>query len=170
MSDEIKPPDQTEEAAILAGPTPGAVQSWRDEEPGRKMYGTTGFVSVVPDDAYDGANLPTDRRKAAVSNLRNMLADTGLAPVEASQLLNRSGVVRAEGRTADQQRKEARTILARTFGADDVDAVLRDVTKLTKRDPRFHTWLNRKGLGNDGETLVTLARAARSQRAAGRLK
>ena len=99
-----------------------------------------------------------------------MLADTGLAPVEAQAMLNRAGIVRTEGKTVEQARKEAREQLSRTFGKDGADAALSDANRLVTRDPRFAKWIEKKGLVNDAQTIVQLAYAARSQRMAGRLK
>ncbi|MDZ7594414.1 MAG: hypothetical protein U0932_07160 [Thiobacillus sp.] len=170
MSEENAPPSETEQAAILSASAPGSVQAWRNEHmPERKTYPTLAeFGTVVPESMFNGADLPTEKRQAAVRELRGMLADTGLAPVEAGYLLNRSSIVRAENKTDEQQRREARAVLAKEF--DDPDAALSDARKLITRDPRFAKFIARKGLGNDAETVLTLARAARSQRAAGKLK
>jgi len=170
MSEELEPLSETEQAEILAAPTPRHVEAWRKEAmPERSLYPSNAeFGSVVPDDMFAGANLPTEKRQAAVRELRGMLADTGLSPAEANGLLMRAGHVRADGKTDEQQRREARKELAKQFG--DPDAALADARKLIARDPRFSKFIERKGLGNDTETIITLARAARSQRAAGKLK
>ncbi|MBW6496411.1 MAG: hypothetical protein K0B16_18015 [Burkholderiaceae bacterium] len=170
MSEEFTPPSETEQAAILSESAPGTVQSWRDEHtPERRVYPTLAeFGTVVPDNMFDGADLPTEKRQAAVKELRGMLADTGLSPVEAGHLLSRSAIVREGGKTDDQQRREARAVLAKVF--NDPDAALADARKLIARDPRFAKFIARRGLGNDAEAILTIARAARSQRAAGKLK
>lgn len=170
MADEqATGPTETDQAAILAGPTPPDVVAWRNEDPARRMYPSSpGFADVVPASMFEGADLPTPVRESAVKELRGMLEDTGLSPAEARQLLNRPSHVRAEGRSDEQQRKAARLELSRVF--NDPDQALTDVKKLVSRDPRLAKFLTAKGIGNDPETIVTLARAARSQRAAGRLK
>lgn len=171
MSEEFTPVSETEQAEILAEKTPFHVEQWRAEDTPRSFYSkTTGMEKVVPDNAFDGADLPADKRQAAVANLRNMLADTGLAPIEAQAMINRAGIVRSEGKTVEQARREARAQLARTFGADGAEAALADAKKLVTRDPRFAKWIDKKGLGNDAQTIVQLAYAARSQRIQGRLK
>lgn len=162
-------PTETEQVAMLAGPTPPEVAAWRNEDPARRMYpNSPGFADVVPASMFEGANLPTPVRESAVKNLRAALEDTGLSPAEARGLLNRASHVRAEGRNDEQQRKAARVELSRVFS--DPDQALADAKKLVTRDPRLAKFLEAKGLGNDAESLVTLARAARSQRMAGRLK
>lgn len=172
MSDEIQqPPSETEQAEILATPTPSHVMAMRNEDPARQMFPHNyEFSGLVRDDAFEGADLPADKRAAAVANLRGMLADSGLSPAEAGALFNRAAIVRSEGKTTEQQTKEARIALKRVFGEGDVDQVLADTRKLINRDPRFAKWLDKKGLGNDPETVIQFARQARSQRLAGRLK
>jgi hypothetical protein len=170
MSEDLAPVSETEQVEILATPTPRHVEAWRkDAMPERSLYPSNAeFGTVVPDDMFAGASLPAEKRQAAVRELRGMLADTGLSPADASALLMRSAHVRADGKTEEQQRREARTALAKHFS--DPDAAMADVRKLVARDPRFSKFLVRKGLGNDTETILTLARAARSQRLAGKLK
>ena len=170
MSDENAPLTETEQAAILAEPTPGHVLTWRDEHmPERRLYSQNAeFNTVVPDDMFAGADMPTEKRQAAVKELRGMLADTGLAPAEANQLLNRTGHVRVEGKTVEQQRREARAALAKQY--DNPDQALADARKLIARDPRFSKFIERRGLGNDADSILIIARAARSQRLAGKLK
>lgn len=148
MSDEIQqPPSETEQAEILATPTPGHVMAMRNEDPARRLYPLNSeFSGVVPNDAFEGADLPGDKRAAAVANLRGMLADTGLSPAEAGALFNRAAIVRNEGKTTEQQVKEARVELKRVFG-DEADSALADARKLIQRDTRFAKWLEKKGAG-----------------------
>lgn len=170
MSEETTLPTETEQAAILAAQAPGNLETWRDENmPERRLYpDSTAFGSVVPDDMFAGADLPPEKRQAAVKELRGMLADTGLSPAEAQQLLNRSAHVRADGKNDEQRRKETRMELSREFG--DAKQALADAEKLLARDPRFAKFIRVRGLGNDAEAVKLLARAARSQRFAGKLK
>jgi hypothetical protein len=170
MAEEIQAPTEAEQVGILSAPTPDSVQAWRDEDPARGLYSKNSeFGEAVPDNMFDGANLPTEKRQAAVNELRSMLADTGLSPNEARQLLNRSGMVRSAGMSDEQQRKEAQNALSKIYGKD-ADDVIADTRKLIARDPRLAKYLHVHGIGNDGETVLLMARAARSQRAAGRLK
>lgn len=170
MSEENALPNEAEQVAILSQHTPADVLARRNEEPARRMYSSNSeFVEAVPDSAFDGADMPPEKRQSAVTELRAMLADTGLSPLEARQLLNRSAHVRADGKSAEQQTREARLALRRQYG-DAADSALTDMRKLVKRDPRFAQFLERKGLGNDPETVLLLAAAARSQRTRGRLK
>lgn len=170
MADQTAPLDESGAVAILAQPDSTSLKQWRDEQmPERRLYKTTGFEDTVPDAMFPGADAPADRRAAAVTNLRNMLADTGLSPADARHLLSRAGAVRAADKDDEAQRREARKVLEQTFGAG-ADAALADAKKLIARDSRFSKYITRKGIGNDAETIVILARAARSQRAAGKLK
>lgn len=170
MSEESTPLTETEQVGILSEPTPGHVATWRNEDPARRLYASNSeFAEAVPDTAFEGADMPADKRQAAVTELRAMLADTGLSPLEARQLLNRSAHVRADSRTAEQQTKDAREALRRKYG-DTADEALSDMRKMVKRDPRFAQFLERKGIGNDPETILLLAATARSQRRSGRLK
>ncbi len=171
MDEEYTPPSETEQAEILSQPTPGHVVAMRNEDLARRMYpNNSEFGSVVPDNAFDGADLPASKRSAAVANLRGMFADTGLAPAEAAGLFNRAAIVRSEGKSTEQQVKAARGELDRIFGKDGSDQALADARKLITRDPRLAKWIESKGLGNDPETIVQFARQARSQRYAGKLK
>ena len=169
MVDQTPILDETAQAGILATRTPDGVVAWRNEDGARRIYpNNTEYAAVVPDDYFDGSELPTAQRESAVKELRGMLADTGLAPVQARALLSRSGHVRAEGKSAEEQRRETRKALSRAF--DNPDAAMADAKRLITRDARFSKFIHARGLGNDSETILMLAHAARSQRAAGRLK
>lgn len=178
MTDEINTaPSETEQVAFLAEPTPGEIVKWRSEDKDRACYpNTTGFESIITNDHFEGANQPADKRTAAVVNLRNMLADTGMAPLEAQAMLNRASIVRAEGKTVEAARKEARIELSRMFPGDaknpskGVDQALADAGRLLRRDSRLANFIERQGLGNDAKTIATLARAAGSLRNQGKLK
>ncbi len=176
MADEIQAPSETDLVEILSAPTPPSVEAWRDEEPGRRMYGAAGFESVVPSDAFDGAPLPTEKRQAAVENLRGMLADTGLSANDAKEILARAAIVRHDGKSTEERLREARKELVRQFPGDANDPnkgaeqVLKDAARMLGRDLRLAKYLDAQGLSNDPPTLTMLARAARSQRMAGRLK
>lgn len=159
-----------DQVSILAGDTPPVLQAWRAEDTPRNLYKTTGYESVIADDAFAGSTASSEARASAVSNLREAMRDTGIPPAEMNSLFTRSAIVRDENRSVDQQRAEARKQFARTFGEENVDQALADANKLINRDPRFARWLNAKGLGNDAPTLLMMAKAARSQRIAGRLK
>jgi hypothetical protein len=169
--DHIPAPDETELAADLAAATPYHVQRWRDtHEPERKTYPsiTSCYSEAVPDDSFDGADLPASKREAAVANLREMFMDTGLSPLDARGLVIRATVLRSEGKGAETERKSTRAVLAKQF--DDPDAAMRDARNLVNRDPRFAKWVAKQGLGNDAQTIVTLAKAARSLKQKGKLK
>ena len=170
MSQEDTPLTETEQAAILAQPTPGHVATWRDEHmPERRIYSSNAeFNTVVPDSMFAGADMPAEKRQMAVKELRGMLADTGIAPAEANRLLNRTASVRSDAKNDEQQRREARDVLAKQF--DNPDAALADARKLIARDPRFAKFIEHRGLGNDAESILIIAQAARSQRLAGKLK
>jgi len=86
VSEENTPLTETEQAAILAQPTPGHVATWRDEHmPERRIYSSNAeFNTAVPDDMFAGADMPAEKRQMAVKELRGMLADTGIAPAEAT--------------------------------------------------------------------------------------
>ncbi len=104
-----------------------------------------------------------------------MLADTGLSPNDAKDLLARASVVRHEGRSTEEQLREARKVLTRQFPGDaknpsqGAEMVLTDAARMLGRDPRLAKFINAQGLGNDPETLTMLSRAARSLRTRGRL-
>ncbi len=114
------------------------------------------------------ADLPASKREAAVANLREMFMDTGLSPLDARGLVIRATVLRSEGKGAETERKSTRAVLAKQF--DDPDAAMRDARNLVNRDPRFAKWVAKQGLGNDAQTIVTLAKAARSLKQKGKLK
>ena len=170
MSDDTPEVSATDLVELFATTPPPAVQNVRASQPERRLYQTTGFESVIRDDEFEGSDMPAQARAAAVKELRNVLYDVGLSPAEAQQMLNRAAQVRAEGMTAEQARKEARTELARQFGKDGADAALRDAQKLVMRDPRFGKFIHMKGLGNDPQTLIQMARLATSQRTKGLLR
>lgn len=163
-------PSESEQVAILAQPTPDHIAAWRGEDTARTLFkGNEQFSDAAPDKMFDGADAPAASRQAAVRELRGMLADTGLTSQDAGVIMNQAKVVRATGRSAQDQRRETRAALESAFGTD-ADRALADANKLINRDPRFSKYLRARGLGNDAATIVTLARAARSQLANGRLK
>ena len=172
MSEPLSHDDMVE---IFTAPTPREVSALREAQPERRLYKTTGYEDAVPDDAFIGSEKPHEARVQAASEMRQVFADIGLAPVEVRQLMNRAAEVRNSGISEQQARGEARKQLARQFGPGpdaqrQADAAMADARRLVTRDPRFTRWLVQSGLGNDSETLVQFAKLATSQRAKGFLK
>lgn len=169
MSDELTPMTDDAAVAILSTPTPGELRQWRAEDPARRMYSNNAeFAELIPDSAFEGAEAPREKRQAAVTEFRAMLADTGLSPSDARTLLSRSAHAKADGKSLDEIRRETREQLVRQYGS--ADQALADVKKLINRDPRFARYISAKGIDRDPEAILILARAARSQRMSGRLK
>lgn len=169
MSDANTPITERSEVTILSAPTPSPIQQWRNEDPGRRMYPNNAeFAALVPDDAFEGAEAPREQRAAAAKELRAMLADTGLSPREAGELLGRSAHAKSDNRSDDARRRDIRDRLSKAYG--DPDQALSDAKKLINRDSRFSQYLSAKGLDRDPDAILILAAAARSQRTNGRLK
>jgi len=171
--DHIPGPDETELALQTSPPaTPYHVQTVARYARTRAQdlpSITSCTARAVPDEflRWD-ADLPASKREAAVANLREMFMDTGLSPLDARGLVIRATVLRSEGKGAETERKSTRAVLAKQF--DDPDAAMRDARNLVNRDPRFAKWVAKQGLGNDAQTIVTLAKAARSLKQKGKLK
>lgn len=158
-------PDETAHVQVLAQPAPRHVAEARSADVARSLYpGATEFAYAVPDKAFDGADMPQQARDAAVVELRQMFADTGMSPADAAQLMGRASAVRHDGKSADEQRREARSVLRGQFSDTDADAALADARALVNRDPRFKRFVELRGIGNDPESILILARAARSLR------
>lgn len=111
---------------------------------------------------------PAVARQGAIE-LREMAADLDLGVLDIRSLRTRAETLRSTPVETITQRAAAVDALNREFGTGAKQA-LRDARALVARDPRVARAVEAMGLGDDAETIVMLAKKARSQRVAGKLK
>lgn len=178
---ETKTPE--EQAEALYGPKeeetapveiPPEIAKLRAEDSARTMYSPQSvFAEVIHDNIFaqaeDAHTIDQKHIKATIKEMREIACDLGLSAHDAALLRDRAAALSREPVEAGKQIDVAVDMLNRTFGREAKQA-LNDARKLVARDFRVGRLIESLGLGNDPETVVTLARAARSQRNAGRLK
>ncbi|MDO9597258.1 MAG: hypothetical protein Q7J47_06010 [Azoarcus sp.] len=164
----VQAPVQEPPAAIVV---PEHIAKLRElavqEEPALRSFPPEKQLTAITEAMFDSTDLGSDQRREVVNELRRMSSDLGFGNNDINEFLSRASVARNEDPEA--QRAAANVMLRRTFG-DGAEAALADARALVKRDPRALQLLEGMGLGNDGETIVKLARQARRERARGRLK
>lgn len=102
--------------------------------------------------------------------VRQVAADMGMESNHAQTILaaaarHNSGTARP----AEQQVAEALQRVKSQYG-DDAQQMLELADRLVNRDPRVKAMVNRYGLGNDPDVVMTVIELARQERANGRLK
>lgn len=141
------------------------------EMPERRMYSAQVTLrEAIPDQEF--ANVEGIDEKAgnkAVRELRELAADLDFGPREIQTLRARAAFVSTSKPDVSMQREAAVDALNREFGQGAKQA-LRDARAMLQRDPRTAKVIEAMGLGDDPEVVLLVARAARSQRAAGKLK
>lgn len=162
---------EPEKPAPLAE-VPPDVQELRDL-PERVMYDVQAMLrDAVPDltdKECEAAGIdPAEARQAAVE-VREMAADLDLGTMDMRILHTRAETLRSTRMETIAQREAAVDALNREFG-NDAKQALRDARALVARDPRVGKMIEAMGLGDDAETIVLLAKKARSQRISGKLK
>lgn len=162
---------EPEKPAPLAE-VPPEVQELRDL-PERRMFDAQSMLrDVVPeltDEQCEAEGIdPAVARQGAIE-LREMAADLDLGVLDVRTLRTRAETLRSTPMETIPQREAAVDALNREFGSGAKQA-LRDARALVARDPRVARAVEAMGLGDDAETIVMLAKKARSQRVAGKLK
>lgn len=162
---------EPEKPAPLAE-VPPEVQELRDL-PERRMFDAQSMlrdvVQELTDEQCEAEGIdPADARQATVE-LREMAADLDLGALDVRALRTRAETLRSTPMEAIAQREAAVDALNREFGSGAKQA-LRDARALVARDARVARTIEAIGLGDDAETIVMLAKKARSQRVAGKLK
>lgn len=155
---------------VAIAPIPEAVQALRDADSARRLYSPQKtYAEALPLDMIQD-EAPANIKAAAVAELREIAADVGATPdqVMALRAVGHSmpAVVTLEQRTAWHE--EAVDLLNAEFGQGAAMA-LKDATRLVNRDPRLAA-LFASGLGDHPQAVLTMARLARAQRSAGKLK
>lgn len=159
--------DETAHVQLLSQPTPSHIQTYREQDTARTMYPSAQeFNIAVPDDAFNGSDASGAQSRTAVLELRKMFADTGISPIDAATLMRRSGV--ASKASEQDQKRATRELFTQTF-RDDAGAALQDARTLVARDPRFKKFVDVRNIGNDPESALILAHAARQLKMSGRL-
>lgn len=147
-----------------------AVQKMRAADPARRMFSPQlTYAEVLPDPENEPGRAPDPVMVGAVREMRELMADLGLPPTEVAALRDRSLAVRRAGTDQAGQQKASADALERRFGKE-ASATLKEARALVARDPRVGKLIESMGLGDDAETIITLAEAARRQKTRGQLK
>lgn len=151
---------------------PPEVQELRDL-PERRLFDAQSMLrDAVPEWTAEQCEAegvdPAAARHAAIE-LREMAADLDLGTLDVRTLRTRAETLRSTPVETITQREAAVDALNREFGSGAKQA-LRDARALVARDPRVARAVEAMGLGDDAETIVMLAKKARSQRASGKFK
>lgn len=162
---------EAEKPAPLAD-LPLEVKELRDLPERRMFSAQETFSEAIPDLSDEvckeqGAD-PAVMRQGAVE-VREIAADLDLGIPEVQTLRQRAGQLSESPVEAITQRESAVEALNREFGNGAYQA-WQDARALVARDPRVGKVIEAMGLGDDADTIVMLARKARSQRAAGKFK
>ncbi len=167
---------QKDETPAPSSAVPESIKALRDEDVERKLFSAQGTYSdVIPDDMFDqhsvGAmDTPVEVKTGLIREYREIAADVGLSKEDVQLLQQRTLSLRDAPIDDDDQQAGAMLRLVEVFGAEGVREALKEANALLDRDPRTRQLVHGWGLGNDAETIVMLVRAARSERAKGRLK
>jgi hypothetical protein len=148
---------------------PAAVQALRNA-PERKLYDPTATYAEAPlVEALEAYGIPAEQAPAETRAWANVFADAGLTSAEAREVVTLAAAdITPEA--AANWRSESEAELAKDLGANWRESqAWRDAQALVARDPRVKAFLD-GGLGDSVRVIRTVIRAARDQRAAGRLK
>jgi hypothetical protein len=162
---------EPEKPAPLAD-APPEVQELRDL-PERRMFDAQSMLrDAVPeltDEQCDEHGLDPDAMRQGTAEVREIAADLDLGALDVRDIRTRAERLQAEPVDVITQRESAVEALNREFGSGAHQAWL-DARALVARDPRVGKMIEAMGLGDDADTIVMLAKKARSQRAAGKFK
>ena len=157
---------------VQLDPVPAEVQELRDDI-ARRMYSAQDTlreaVPEAPEETFTTEGIDPAVGRKALAEVREMFADLDLGPREVQDLRQRAERLRDAPVDPIAQREAAVEALNREFGQGAKQA-WRDARALVARDPRVGKLIEAMGLGDDPDTVLLLARTARSQRIAGKLK
>lgn len=162
---------EPEKPAALAE-VPPEVRELRDL-PERRMFSAQEMLSeAVPDptdEQCEAQGVDPEAARHGMVELREMFADLELGKLDVRDLRTRAETLRDTPVDTIAQREAAVEALNREFGQGAYQA-WQDARALVARDPRVGKVIETMGLGDDADTIVLLAKKARSQRVAGKLK
>ena len=157
---------------VQLDPAPPEVQELRDDI-ARRMYSAQDTlreaVPEAPEETFTAEGIDPAVGRKALAEVREMFADLDLGPREVQGLRQRAERLRDAPTDVITQREASVEALNREFG-NDAKQAWRDARALVARDPRVGKLIEAMGLGDDPDTVLLLARTARSQRATGKLR
>lgn len=160
-------------AAVTAGfEIPEAVKQLRAgqiHDPALR-YGS----AISESDFVDGDEpAPVGVKTAVVHELRRMIADVGLSPVEGRELVTLAGQLTREPPSPEEEAawvaESTATLLKRDGSPEDVQHDVDLARALVQRDPRLAKLLEVTRLGNHPRVIALCIEKARSEAARGRL-
>ncbi len=144
-------------------PVPDEIRTLREADQSRRMFSPQSMYSAdIPDDLFgeDAPDIAPEVKGAVVRELREIAADVGLGGADIRGMRNRMVVLQREAPPEAAQREATWTALRAAFG-NDAEAALQAAQRFVARDARVGRIIDAMGLGNDAETVVMLAQAAR---------
>lgn len=170
--EQLKPEGEAEDGI------PEAIRELRENDRGRRMFSPQKTYEYdVPDDLLElreesADDIPAEMKAAAVAELREMAADMSMSGADVRLLIGRARAAAANpAQDEAAERTQASRQLAADLGSTQVaQQALADAKQLLARDPRMRTLVLSLGMGNDVQTIRTLAELARRERAGGRLR
>lgn len=141
--------------------------------PERRMFDAQSMlrdvVQELTDEQCEAEGIDPAVARQATAEVREVAADLDLGALDVRALRTRVETLRSTPVETITQRESAVEALNREFG-NGAKQALRDARALVARDGRVGKLVEAMGLGDDAETIVMLAKKARSQRVAGKLK
>jgi len=157
---------------------PGEIRELRENDRGRRMFSPQKTYEYdIPDDLLNldeagDDDTPAEMKAAAVAELREMAADMSMSGADVRMLIGRARAAAANpAQDEAAERSQASQQLAADLGsAKAAQQALADAKQLLDRDPRMRQLVLSLGMGNDVQTIKTLAELARRERTYGRLR
>lgn len=157
---------------------PSEIRELRENDRGRRMFSPQKTYEYdVPNDLLNleevgDDDTPAEMKAAAVAELREMAADMSMSGADVRMLIGRARAAAANpAQNEAAERSQASQQLAADLGsAQAAQQALADAKQLLDRDPRMRQLVLSLGMGNDVQTIKTLADLARRERARGRLR
>jgi hypothetical protein len=148
---------------------PDAIKTLRDD-PLRRMFSPQGsFASVQLEERMADLAIDPAVKTAAAAEFREIFADIGASPQDATELVDAASRFHAELVTPERDFTNANSaiqILNEHYGAD-AKAALATAQEMIARDPRIFRMLDASRLGNDPKTVLKVVQLARSAKQRG---
>ncbi len=184
-SEEREPRTEEEQAAALFGKPeapevkidiPADILAERKADKERVLFSPQEtFREAIPDTLLDGTpeagNMPEPMRRAAVAEVREMVADMGMSADDVKTLRDLGSIfdVAPSQEQVIAWREESVDLLNRTYGNQATQA-LRDAQAFIAQDPRRVKMFEVNNRGDHPKVVEMCARLGRKARLAGKLK
>jgi hypothetical protein len=164
---------------VVDTPPNAAVAEVREHDgAARKLYSdTSNLGEALVIDLARSINGNPFATKASLErqsvSLAAVFSDMGADRDDIARFAAKAREYRANPPSAEQLKAMHRQVadsMRAEYGESGFDSAMDDARRFAQRDPRFATFLNASGLGDDPTVIKTLARLAKSAKSAGRFK